>query len=54
MRDSYSGLLSILILREFGFNDEGLPATEKPYHFKELYIDIIIRNPKNAGLSGYC
>ena len=53
MRDSYSGMPSILILREFGVNDEGVPATEKSYYFKELYIDIIIRNPKNVGLSGY-
>ena len=31
---------------------QALPATEKTYLFKELYIETIIRNPKKVGLSG--
>ena len=31
-----------------------LPVAEKTYLFKELYTEIIIRNPKRlVGLSGY-
>ena len=29
-----------------------LPAPEKTYLFKELYIETIIRNPKKGGLFG--
>ena len=29
------------------------PVGEKTYIFKELYIEIIVRNPKKVGLFGY-
>ena len=32
---------------------QGLPVTEKTYLFQKLYIETIIRNPKNVGLFGY-
>ena len=31
----------------------GLPEAEKTYLFKELYMEIMIRNPKKVGLFGY-
>ena len=33
----------------------GVPVAEneKTYHFKELYTETIIRNPKTVGLFGY-
>ena len=34
-------------------NPYNLPVAEKTYLFKELYIETIIMNPKNVGLSGY-
>ena len=36
-----------------GFGVEGLPVAEKTYLLEELYIEIIIRNPKKVGLFGY-
>ena len=30
-----------------------IPVTEMTYFFRELYIETIVRNPKNVGLSGY-
>ena len=47
-RFNYYGALMI-----HGARAQGLPATEKTYHFKEIYIETIVRDPKKVGLFGY-
>ena len=32
---------------------QGIPVAEKTYLFRILYIETIIRNPKQVGLFGY-
>ena len=34
-------------------NSPALPAAQKTYLFKELYIETVIRSPKTGGLFGY-